>query len=107
VATQTPTADMLVNQMRTGSLDAVVVYASNTMKVRDTFEVVALSGPGTTAVQTYSVGKDSAHKQLATRLLEALRSEESRARYQAAGFQWRASLANPDARRTEPSPKKP
>ncbi|MBI5385280.1 MAG: extracellular solute-binding protein [Verrucomicrobia bacterium] len=89
VVAQTPTADMLVNQIRTGSLDATVVYVSNTMKVRDHLDIVALSGPGTTAVQTFSVGKNSQHKQLAGRLLEALRSEESRGRYQAAGFQWR------------------
>jgi molybdate transport system substrate-binding protein len=89
VVTQTPTADMLVNQLRTGSLDAAVVYVSNTMKVRDHLEVVPLSGPGTTAVQTFSVGKGSSHKQLAGRLLRALQSDESRARYQEAGFQWR------------------
>jgi ABC-type molybdate transport system substrate-binding protein len=91
VATQTPTADMLVNQIRTGSLDAVVVYISNTMKVRDHLDIVRLSGPGTTAVQTFSVGKQSGCKQLALRLREALRSAESRARYDSAGFQWRGS----------------
>lgn len=95
VVAQTPTADMLVNQLRTGSLDATVVYVSNTMKVREQLEVVPLAGPGTTAVQTFSVAKGSNQKQLAARLLEALRSDESRARYEAAGFQWRPAPAPP------------
>jgi molybdate transport system substrate-binding protein len=89
VVAQTPTADMLVNQIRAGSLDATVVYVSNTMKVREHLEVVPLSGPGTTAVQTYSIEKDSKHRQLAERLLEALKSEASKARYEQAGFKWR------------------
>ncbi len=89
VVTQTPTADLLVNQMRTGALDATVVYVSNTMKVRDQLAVVPLQGSGTVAVQTFSVARDSKHKYLAARLLQALQSEESHARYESAGFHWR------------------
>ena len=88
VVTQTPTADLLVNQMRTGALDATVVYVSNTTKVRDQLDIVKLDMPGANAVQTFSIGKDSGHRQLAKRLLEALCSAESRARYEAAGFHW-------------------
>jgi ABC-type molybdate transport system substrate-binding protein len=80
---------MLVNQIRTGSLDAVVVYAANTMKVREQFEVISLRLPGALAVQTFSVGKNSKHKQLASRFLEALRTAESRSRYEASGFRYR------------------
>jgi molybdate transport system substrate-binding protein len=92
IVTRTPTGDMLVNQIRTGTLDAVVVYVSNTTKVRDQLEVVALQGPGTVAVQTFSVGGQSRHKQLAARLLAALKSDQSRARYEEAGFRWRAGI---------------
>ena len=95
VVSQTPTADLLVNQARTGSLDAVVVYISNTMRVRDHLDVVPLHLPGSVAVQTYSVGKASTHKQLARRLLDALRSSESRARYQTEGFHWRGGAVGP------------
>jgi molybdate transport system substrate-binding protein len=95
VVSQTPTADLLVNQARTGSLDAVVVYISNTMRVRDHLDVVRLHVPGSLAVQTYSVGKASPRKQLARRLLEALRSSESRARYQSEGFHWRGGAVGP------------
>jgi molybdenum ABC transporter molybdate-binding protein len=88
VRVQTPTADMLVNQMQTGALDAVVVYDSNTIKVRDKLDLVRIDRPGTVAVQTFSVAKGAKYRQLALRLLDALRSEESRARYEAAGFRW-------------------
>jgi ABC-type molybdate transport system substrate-binding protein len=90
VVTQTPTADLLVNQMRTGALDVTVVYISNTTKVREQLDIVKLSVSGSVAVQTFSVGKESRHRQLASRLFEALRSAESRTRYEAAGFHWRS-----------------
>lgn len=89
VVTQTPTADLLVNQMRTGALEAVVVYLSNTIKVRDHLDVIPLNLPGSVAIQTFSIAPYSKYKQLAGRLLEALRSDESRARYETAGFHWR------------------
>ena len=91
VVAQTPTADMLVNQIRTGSLDATVVYVSNTTKVREQLDVIPLQGAGTVAVQTFSVGLGSPRKQLAARLLSALQSDESRTRYEAAGFHWRGA----------------
>ena len=89
VRSQTPTADLLVNQMRTGSLDAVVVYAANTSQVRDQLEVVPLPGPGAKAIQPYAVGRDSRHPQLMSRLLAALQSAEARTNYEALGFRCR------------------
>jgi len=89
VKTQTPTADLLVNQMRTGALDAVMVYAANTSQVRDKLEIVPLSGPGGKAVQPFAVGKNSGHRYLMGRLLEAIRSPESRRLYESLGFRWR------------------
>ncbi len=91
VKVQTPTADLLVNQMRTGSLDAVVVYAANTSQMRDLFTVVPISEPGAKAVQPYAIAKNSPHRLLMERLLSALRSSESRHRFEAAGFRWRAA----------------
>jgi molybdate transport system substrate-binding protein len=89
VVTQVPTADLLVNQMRAGSLDAAVVYISNTTPVRGQLDVVELALPAALATQTFSIRKDSGFSYLAARLLDALRSEESRKRYEAAGFHWR------------------
>jgi ABC-type molybdate transport system substrate-binding protein len=91
VVTQVPTADLLVNQMRTGALDAAVVYVSNTTPVRGQLDVVELVLPQAIAIQTFSVSKDSRFKYLATRLLEALQSQDSRNRYETAGFHWRGA----------------
>ena len=96
VKTQTPTADLLVNQMRTGALDAVVVYAANTSQVRDKLEMVPLSGPGGKAVQPFAVGKNSGHRYLMGRLLEAIRSPESRRLYESLGFRWRERDGQPE-----------
>lgn len=91
VVTQVPTADLLANQMSTGALDAAVVYLTSTTAVRAQLDVVALNLPQAVAIQTFSVGTSSKFKCLAGRLLEALRSPESRARYETAGFHWRAA----------------
>ncbi|MHC1762774.1 MAG: substrate-binding domain-containing protein [Verrucomicrobiia bacterium] len=91
VRVQTPTADLLVNQMRTGSLDAVVVYSASTSQVRETFTIVPVSGEGAIAIQPFAVGNNSRHRHLAERLLDALNSPESRAKFEASGFQWWSS----------------
>jgi molybdenum ABC transporter molybdate-binding protein len=89
VRSQTPTADLLVNQTRTGSLDAAVVYSANATQVRGVLDVVRLAGPGTRAVQPYAVGRSTGHRRLMERLLAELRSEASQQHYEATGFRWR------------------
>jgi molybdenum ABC transporter molybdate-binding protein len=93
IQTETPTADMLVNQLRTGSLDAVVVYEASARAARGDCTEVPIPQAEALAVQTFSVGKESKYKHLAERLLDALRSQESRERYEAAGFTWPAKPA--------------
>ncbi len=88
VRVQTPTADLLVNQIRTGSLDVVVVYEANTSQVRDQLDVVPLHTPAAIAVQPYAVGKNSDNRLLMQRLLERLRGADSRAKFESVGFHW-------------------
>ena len=95
VKAQTPTADLLVNQMRTGSLDAVIVFEANTSQVRDTLDIVRLSVLGAHAVQPYAVGKNSNHRFLMERLLAAIQSPESRQRFESVGFHWRQATNAP------------
>jgi ABC-type molybdate transport system substrate-binding protein len=89
VKTQTPTADLLVNQIRTGALEAVVVYAANTSQVKDVLDVVPLNVTGAKAIQPFAVGRNSGHRCLMERLRAAIQSDESRQRYEALGFHWR------------------
>jgi molybdate transport system substrate-binding protein len=95
VKTQTPTADLLVNQIRTGALDAVVVYQANTSQVREALDVVPLKLAGAKAVQPFAVGNNSDHRWLMARLRAAILSAESRQRYEALGFQWRGGQPAP------------
>ncbi len=88
VRSQTPTADLLVNQLRAGGLDAVLVYESNISQVREHVDTVRLDLPGATAIQPFAIAQGSQHQQLAQRLLNALTSAESQEKYKKAGFRW-------------------
>ncbi len=90
VVSRTPTADLLVNQIRTGSLDAVIVYRANTTYAGDHLDIISLGLDAAIAEQTYAVGKNSNHKQLAARLYEKLGTAQSQAQYANAGFRWLA-----------------
>ena len=89
VVVQTPTGDMLVNQMRSGSLDAAVAYLSNAAGSADHLDAIRIQGlPCSVATQPFGVAKDSAHKQTAERLLAAIREESSKQRFESEGFRW-------------------
>lgn len=90
VVVQTPTGDMLVNQLRTGSLDVVVAYVSNAVSAADALEAHPVDLPCALAVQPVAVARDAKRTQLAGRLIDALRSAESKARFEAEGFKWQA-----------------
>lgn len=93
VVAQFPTGDMLVNELKTGALDAVVAYVSNAAGSGDVLEAIAVDVPCAVAVQPVAVGKHATYPQLARRLVAAIRSRESRARFEEWGFGWRAEGA--------------
>lgn len=89
VVVQTPTGDMLVNQMRSGSLDAAVAYISNAAGAADFLDAIRIQGiPCSVATQPFGVAKDSANKQLAHRLLDTIRAQPSQRRFTSEGFRW-------------------
>jgi len=87
VASQVPTADFLVNQLRTGSLDAAIVYDVNAKPAKDHVETLAIQHAGAKAVQPFAVAARSPNARLGHRLLDFMRL--NRARFEAAGFRWR------------------
>ncbi|MBX3744838.1 MAG: extracellular solute-binding protein [Verrucomicrobiae bacterium] len=89
VVVQTPTADLLVNQLRAGGLDAVVVYEANTRAAGEAIAVIPISLDGATAIQPLAVGRQTRYPQLMRRLMDTLCSEESRRRFETTGFRWR------------------
>lgn len=89
VKVQSATGDLLVNQLLTGSLDAVVAYVSNAAAAADKLDAIRIDIPCALAVQPMALSKESANKNLATRLMDALRSAPSRERFESQGFTWK------------------
>lgn len=89
VTVQTPTGDMLVNQLRTKSLDAAVVYLSNAAGAGDDLDAIRIQGiECAIATQPFAVSKETRFPQLTARLFERLCSAESRTSFEAEGFRW-------------------
>ena len=89
VTVQTPTGDMLVNQLLTGSLDAAVVYLSNAAGHREDLDAVRIQGLSCAlAIQPFAVSNTSPFPTLVERLHKSLTTRESQLMFEAEGFQW-------------------
>jgi len=89
VTVQTPTGDMLVNQLRTGSLDAAVAYLSNAAGSAEHLDAVRIQGLScSVATQPFAIAQKSRYRQLAGRLFEQFVSAESQQDFLAVGFRW-------------------
>ncbi|MDB5174994.1 MAG: putative binding protein precursor [Phycisphaerales bacterium] len=88
IVVQSPTGDMLVNALRTGSLDAVVAYVSNTTTAKNEVETIPIDVPCAIATQPLAVGRESKQKYITGRLLDALESKQSKDRFESQGFAW-------------------
>lgn len=86
---ESPTGDFLVNQLRTGSLDAIIACRSNYKTVSDYLDAVPIDHPLARMIQPYAVGRQTRYKYMMTRLQETLTSAASRERFESAGFGWR------------------
>ncbi|QDV50615.1 molybdate ABC transporter substrate-binding protein [Gimesia fumaroli] len=89
VKTNTPTADLLVNQLRTGSLDAAIVYRANIAKVADKLDVVEIKEGRPLAEQPIAILKSTKYPNLMQRLVDQLTSDSSRVIFESRGFRWR------------------
>jgi molybdate transport system substrate-binding protein len=89
VTVQTPTGDMLVNQLRTGSLDAAVAYLSNAAGAAEHLDAIRIQGiECSVATQPFAIAQQSRYRQLASRLFKRICSAESQQDFQAEGFRW-------------------
>jgi molybdate transport system substrate-binding protein len=95
VKVQSPTGDFLVNQLRTGALDAVIAYLSNATGSADKLEAIALDIPCAFAGQPLAMGRETSYPHLTSRLLAALKSAESKQRFESAGFRWALKAVSP------------
>lgn len=86
---ESPTGDFLINQIRTGSLDAIIACRSNWSGVREHLDAIPLDHPLARMTQPYAVGRSSKHAHMMRRLQEALTDSTSKERFEAQGFGWR------------------
>ncbi len=90
VTVQSPTGDMLVNQLRTGSLDAAIAYISNASGSAEFLDAIQIKGLAcAVATQPFAVADGSPNKLLAERLFQRLCSQGSKEIFQAEGFRWK------------------
>ena len=71
-------------------LDVALVYEANCQQLTDKFELVQIDLPRARAVQNIAVGKGTRHPHLTGRLMEAILSAQSKARFLGNGFSWEA-----------------
>ncbi|MBD3267290.1 molybdate ABC transporter substrate-binding protein [bacterium] len=86
VVSQTPTADLLVNQLLTGSLDAVIVYEANTSQIREKTQILAIDHPQAKAIQPFAIEKGTDHAYLLKRFLATIQSKDSLNQFKEVGF---------------------
>jgi molybdate transport system substrate-binding protein len=102
VAVQTPTGDMLVNQLQTASLDAAVAYLSNAAGAGDFLDAIQIHGiPCSVASQPLAISPNSPRAQTASRLFQWLCSADSQASFAAEGFRWQHHPPSPSGKATE------
>jgi len=89
VAVESATGDFLVNQIRVGSLDAVIVYRSNAAYVKDHLDIVDIELPDAFAIQPYAVARNTDHKRLMERFFDSIKTQQSKERFESIGFRWR------------------
>ncbi len=86
---ESPTGDFLINQIRTGSLDAIIACHSNWTGVRDHLDAIPIDHSLARMTQPYAIGRATPYKQMLARLRDTLTTATSRERFEAQGFGWR------------------
>lgn len=86
---ESPTGDFLINQIRTGSLDAVIACRSNWTGAREHLDAIPIDHPLARLTQPLAVGRATRYPRMMARLRDALTSAASRERFEAEGFGWR------------------
>jgi molybdate transport system substrate-binding protein len=87
IVSQTASSAMLIPNVTTQSVDAVIAYATDAKAEADKIDVVPIDSRLARAVQPFSIAKTSTHKYLSRRLYAAVAN--ARERFEAAGFTFR------------------
>lgn len=88
VAVRSPSGDLLVNQLLTGSLDAVIAYVSNVKPYEDKLDAIKVDEVNCAPTQPIAISKTTAHPEVVKRLLKAIETAQSKERFEKLGFGW-------------------
>ncbi|GAB5406310.1 MAG: hypothetical protein Aurels2KO_45410 [Aureliella sp.] len=98
VTVQSPTGDMLVNQLLADGLDAAVAYLSNAAGMADELEALPIEGLSCSiATQPWAVREGSDYPNLADRLFTKIVSAENQEVFAANGFRWQLDVPSESA----------
>lgn len=95
VVVNTPTADLVVMQLRVGQLDAGIVYKANCAHLQDYLDIIPLNIDGAFATQTIAVARQTRYPQLLQRLEATLQSAQSKDLFLKSGFDWISTTSTP------------
>lgn len=88
VLVRSPSGDLLVNQLLTGSLDAVIAYVSNVKPYDDKLDAIKVEEVNCAPTQPIAISKTTANPEAVKRLLKALETAQSKERFEKLGFGW-------------------
>ena len=91
VVAQTASSAMLVPTVATGSVDATLAYATDTLSESDKVDTIRIDSTAAKAIQPFAISRASDYKYMGRRLYKAL--SESRVAFENAGFHFRLSDA--------------
>jgi len=86
-----PEGHLLVNQLRVGALDAIVVYRSNVQSAPGSFDhmtIVHAENPHFVARQPFAIAQGTRYRQLLLRFRAMIVSNESAETFRSKGFEW-------------------
>lgn len=87
LSVEVPTADYLITQLRSGALDAAIVYRVNAEIQKEHLEFLKINHEGARAIQPFSVRSDSDKSHLARRLQDHFVAHPEM--FEETGFTWR------------------
>ncbi|MCE9529981.1 MAG: extracellular solute-binding protein [Planctomycetes bacterium] len=88
IVVRSPSGDLLVNQLLTGSLDAVVAYVTNVKPNEDKLDAIKVEEVNCAPLQPIAISKETKHPELVKRLVKAIESAQSKERFEKSGFGW-------------------
>ena len=94
VVAETCSSALLLPMVATGSVDAAMVYETDTRNAANDVDVIRIASPAAKAIQPFSIARSSSHKWLSRRFFDTLARHQDH--FEAVGFRWKLDEAKPE-----------